>query len=831
LRRVPSTLHPLALTAALVAASPTHTLAQPAAPASAPSVIDIAAMPLGDALQQLARAANLQLSYSPTVVQGRQSRPVRGSLDPQDALNRMLSGSGLEAVPVSGRSFVIRVAAAATRGAAIGTGAKPSLPAVTVTSSVETLADQPSIRRRLEATTPDVIVDRAQIEATGDRRLSDIAGRLPGTFAGGPPGEKKSINLRGVSSEFARFTFDGVNLPSSGASRNIDLQRISSFIVEDVRYLRSASAEYEADGLAGRIVTSARTVPATPTLELDASVGGLDELDGGNRSLRVGYAGRLGERFGVVAALGHERFDTIKIKDRSELTYTGGGGPAQNLGFMIDEREPKRNENTNLFLDLVQFHDGGEIHLKSVVLDNRVDNTGKVRDQYNRVPGTFRQRSLSSGGESTRTVGLTLEGRHRFANQVEIDAAISGSRARLESDSLETTLGSTLAFASGAASDNRIDSTLKQAGFNVAIPIAGAVSQRVKFGTLLRDSAQTGDGNLYTVDANGARSQTASNLARSANADYRVQEDYAAAYLQDELKFGRWTLLPGLRVESVETTTTGALASDVQRRFTHWLPSLPLSYRLTDSWLLRASAARHVNRPKLDELAPGVATRGARTFTGNPDLVPATSRSVDIGADYSQGNVFFGVNLFQRDIRNLIETLEPTPNNFVYRNVGDGWIRGIELEQRWKLAEVSIEGLRGLSITSNQAFLDSRVDDPLTGPRAFAEQPRFIANLIFDYRPDSLGFGAGLAINHIGKRGIVSYEGAGAIRNKTIKAETFVDLRMEWRFTPQLTLYARGENLTNQKRDEFEYVNGALNRTAAIATGRSYAIGVNWKWQ
>jgi len=832
----------LALRIACAALSVTAGVAQAQTPPSsaAVSAYSVSAGPLAQALSRFAQLTGTAIVVNTESVMDLRSQGLKGRYSVEGGFNALLAGTDLVIgrtaagyVVVPGANPLVSQAVEAKpaqRAAQQTAQTTATLPVVTVVGQFETLADQPHVRERMDSVSPKVIVDRSQIELLGDKRLSDVAGRLPGAYAGGPPGEKKSINLRGVSSAFARFSFDGFTLPSSTASRNIDLQRISSFIVEDMTYLRSPSAEFEGDGLAGRLAFSTRSVPDVPEFEADLSAGGLGKLDGSNRSVKLGYAGKLSERFGLVAALGHDRYDSIKIKDRSELTFSGGGGPALNLGSLVDERDPRRNQNLNLFLDLVHYHEGGEIHLKPVLLDTLTQRSaGQKRDTYNRVPGTFRQSQLGSGEDDNRTTGLTLDGKHRFDSGIEIDAALGSSRAHSRSVGGNLTLGPTLAFTGASASESSTDDELRQLSFNIAIPIPGKVQQRVKLGLMRRDSSQVSDGKVFTVDAAGVRSQSPADLVRSSSSDYKVKEDYSALYVQNEIKIGRLTLLPGLRHERVELLTSGVNAAQVQRETSDLLPSLPVSYRLSDHLVLRGSLAQHINRPKLNELAPSVSLRGKRTFTGNPDLLPAESRSIDVGFDYSRANAFFGVNLFHRRIKNLNETLEPTPNNFVFRNVGDGVIRGLEFDQRFALAALGPAWLNGFSITANQAFLGSRVNDPTTGPRPFSDQPRFIANLILDYKRAPTGLRASLGINHIGKRGIISYEGAGAIKDKTIKAETFVDARVEWRFSRQLGVYFSAENLTDQKRDEFEFFNGQLGRIAVVGTGRTFFVGLNWQ--
>lgn len=118
---------PLALAAALtIAAGGAGTVhAQSSTPAvtTAPGSIQIPAQALGQALNELARQASLQLSFPAELVAGKTAPAVSGQLTPRQALERMLTGSGLEA-SVNGSAVVVKKAAAP----AVGTEAKELAP-------------------------------------------------------------------------------------------------------------------------------------------------------------------------------------------------------------------------------------------------------------------------------------------------------------------------------------------------------------------------------------------------------------------------------------------------------------------------------------------------------------------------------------------------------------------------------------------------------------------------------------------------------------------------------------------------------------------------------
>jgi outer membrane receptor for ferric coprogen and ferric-rhodotorulic acid len=114
----------VALVLALTAGQITPAHAQSATPAAV--AFNIPAQGLGQALNELARQANLQLSFAADLVAGKTAPAISGQLTPRQALDRLLAGSGLEA-SVDGSAVLVRKPPR--------TASEPTeLPAMTVTS-------------------------------------------------------------------------------------------------------------------------------------------------------------------------------------------------------------------------------------------------------------------------------------------------------------------------------------------------------------------------------------------------------------------------------------------------------------------------------------------------------------------------------------------------------------------------------------------------------------------------------------------------------------------------------------------------------------------------
>jgi len=90
----------------LALSAPTSALAQ-AANARTLQSFDLPAQPLSQALNQLALQSHREILFSPSLTAGRRSPALRGVFTPEEALSRLLSGSGL-VVRLEGRSFLVQ---------------------------------------------------------------------------------------------------------------------------------------------------------------------------------------------------------------------------------------------------------------------------------------------------------------------------------------------------------------------------------------------------------------------------------------------------------------------------------------------------------------------------------------------------------------------------------------------------------------------------------------------------------------------------------------------------------------------------------------------------
>ena len=237
----------------------------------------------GDAtttLTEFSRQAHLQLLFDYSVVKGHTTKPLDGTYQPAEALQRLLANSDLEFDFVNDRTLAVtqkkapsespKVAAAAPKreppprhirnrvSALLSDGIGNALDVIRITGTY--VRDEPPVGEEL------ISLKRQDIEATGAATVADFLRTLPQAFGGGPnqdthigdealtnSGLGVGINLRGLGARATLVLINGRRVAPSGTEGEyVDIENIPLSAIERVDILPdSASATYGADAVGG----------------------------------------------------------------------------------------------------------------------------------------------------------------------------------------------------------------------------------------------------------------------------------------------------------------------------------------------------------------------------------------------------------------------------------------------------------------------------------------------------------------------------------------------------------------------------------------------------
>lgn len=253
----------------------------------------VPAGPLDRGLRMAADQSGQQLLFDPSRVTGRTAPEVRGRMTADEAIRRLLEGSGLVAERTGPRVLVIRPA--------------PHVPADLESAELEDVVVTGSlIRGAGDGPSPITQVTRADIDRQGYGGVAQALQALPQNFGGtGNEGALQNgadtsasngsfasgVNLRGLGSDATLVLVNGRRMAGSGARADFaDISTIPTAAVERIDVLLDgASALYGSDAVGGVVNIILRR-----------------DFEGGETRLRAGSTtdGPSGE-WGFAQSLGH----------------------------------------------------------------------------------------------------------------------------------------------------------------------------------------------------------------------------------------------------------------------------------------------------------------------------------------------------------------------------------------------------------------------------------------------------------------------------------------------------------------------------------------------
>ena len=313
---------------------------------AAPIDFDVPAGPATQSIGRFAQQAGITLIFPYELAEGRTTRAVRGSLEVDDALGRLLRGSGLAFRRRDGQIVIEpqRRAAAATE--------RPRTPLETSIAAAD--GDVPAevvvTGSRLEPTgmsslTPVTVLTEGDLRLFGPASLVDALVQLPQFLNNDTPRTQSfgtsgasgasHLNLRGIGSIRTLTLLDGRRLVPSTRFGTVDLALLPRSLVNRVEVVTGgASAAYGSDAVSG--VANLLLDSRYEGLKVVAQAGLTELGDGANESFELTWGAPVGERSHLVVAAEGLRADGIRgygsrswFRSRAAIANPDPAGPRE----------------------------------------------------------------------------------------------------------------------------------------------------------------------------------------------------------------------------------------------------------------------------------------------------------------------------------------------------------------------------------------------------------------------------------------------------------------------------------------------------------------------
>jgi outer membrane receptor protein involved in Fe transport len=346
----------------------------------------------------------------------------------------------------------------------------------------------------------------------------------------------------------------------------------------------------------------------------------------------------------------------------------------------------------------------------------------------------------------------------------------------------------------------------------------------------------------------------------TSNADlYTAASKTTAAFVMfDQTITKKLRAVWGMRFESfrqmLNSKTYSGDTVAIDTTYFDYLPSMNLTYSLSEKTNIRLSASRTVARPEFREIAPFAFYdfNTSTAVTGNDTLIRTKITNIDTKFEIYPGmNQLFSIGGFYKHFKNPIESVTyfggAGSRTRTYQNAPSAQNYGVELEYRWVLSclDSMLKTTQFSNITwfSNLALIKSQVDltglvgvDPRQASRPLQGQSPFIINTGLQYTNKKTGTTFSTLFNRIGRRifdvgsdGYLDiYEAPRSLWDCQISQRIFKN--WELRFTAsdilnQKNIFYQDQNSSGQYEEEID------TRITNITFGRSFSFSIAYRFQ
>ncbi|MDD2266928.1 TonB-dependent receptor [Sulfuricurvum sp.] len=568
-----------------------------------------------------------------------------------------------------------------------------------------------TLEERKENSIAKRIIRGEELTQYGDQNALEILKRTPGVTI--PEGKtKKGAPGKG----YTVVLIDGEEA-STGSKRSPNpLEQISPDMIERIEIMTNGSAEYTAEAMGGIVNIVLKKPKSKGATKAKLTVGSYKD-----RPLATLYAQREGKIDTFSYIVNATVTDNKKTDTENIDTYTAS---AQHEVRDDKSHDKMLNVTTKLIYtpsSKEKYTYDGTLSLRNTQTDtddSTSASTNTVRKNTDKANDVMIWSKL--GGEYHLSGSELLEWKLKFHQNNE--KGENSSEEITPTPSLATQNDTTLLRFYGASTDY---SVAKDDHF-------------IKTGIELKHVYQDNEVRLNTGTVSVS--------------ELTLSENRGAVYIQDEISSGdNLVITPGIRYENVSRDFGTTSKID------YVAPSFHLLYKLTSNDNIRASIAKTVRLPRLNDLAATLVSSLYQNdihhpdHIGNPDLKEEQALSYELRGEHFFGeNGIVSIGGFYRNITDKIETtttFDSGSGRYLARpyNAGNGQLWGSEFELKKSLDALA----EGLGIFANATYQDSSITaNGVTRP--IKQTSNFLYNVGVDHTLKAYRLTYGAAYRYVG---------------------------------------------------------------------------------
>ncbi|MGD2183730.1 TonB-dependent hemoglobin/transferrin/lactoferrin family receptor [Lusitaniella coriacea] len=573
------------------------------------------------------------------------------------------------------------------------------------------------------------VIEFDEIETNLVQDLDDLIRYEPGVSTSGDPQRYgfQDFNIRGIDGNRVLIQVDGVRLPESFDFGSTQLGRdyIDPETLKRVEIIRGpASTLYGSDSIGG--VVSFFTKDPADFLEEegdDAAVSVKLAYDGVDRGFAetVTASGRLGQLEGLLIYTRRDGYEAQINSDRAPNPQTSETNSwLAKLVYNVNEFHTFKLTGEFLYREL----ETDVLSSRGVLFFGR--NFGRRTD-------SLLSRDKVTRDRYTLSYEFNNPDSTNFFQILRTQIYYQDAQSTEQSTEIRR---STPPFATGRANRLRFrDSQFQNSTFGGDLQLesnfnTGDLTHRLIYGFEISNTrtSRLRNGFQETIGFPGRIGSRTNRVGPDAFPvkDIADTDNFRfGIYLQDEIKWGNLTLIPGIRYDAyrlspdpdpIFESSAGAFQPS-EFSDSAISPRIGLVYDINEELTVYAQYARGFRAPTAEDINPAFTNPGLYRVIPNPDLQAESSNSFEVGVRGDYSRVDFSVSGYYNTYNNFIDTFGrtiPTPGLAVgsFQTVNRGNVRIYGVEGK---AEVDLgSGFSILASTSYTVGDDLDSDIPLS---------------------------------------------------------------------------------------------------------------------
>ncbi|MDO9520781.1 MAG: TonB-dependent receptor [Pseudohongiella sp.] len=293
----------------------------------------------------------------------------------------------------------------------------------------------------------DNIVNIISADTLGDFpdvSVAESVGRIPGVAVTRFRGEAETAVIRGGNPAWTRVAVDGLNIPSAGGSRSVQLGQLSSEVVSAIEITKAPTPDMDADAIGGTInIRSRGALTSSARVAGNASMGKSELGQRNNSEAALSFAqvfDRESGSHGVLASISQNRVDREMNNKESSFVQVNGEWMPDRLQTKAYDIKRDRSalelrydfmnatEDNHFFVSFARTNYVADEDRHTVIIRNRDANT--YRAGSDNLAGVWNRTRMEQNWTDRHTDNtqdiLTIGGKREFNGVVwDYNAAYS----------------------------------------------------------------------------------------------------------------------------------------------------------------------------------------------------------------------------------------------------------------------------------------------------------------------------------------------------------------------------------------------------------------------